>query len=111
MAYFYSEPSILQPPAVPILSDEEAEAKELGLEASRGPLQEAIPGLFEAHCALSQLFYEIMTYNSTTTLPPNSAECLSARGSFFARLKSFRTSLPQNLDPDKHFTVHTCYLQ
>lgn len=111
MAYFYSEPSLLQPPAVPNLFDERSEIEEETNErVFHEPLYSPSIGLFSTLCSLSELFYEVMVFNSTSVSLDRHVTLLR-RAELFRKFKNWCTSLPANLQIRTKFTVHTCYLQ
>lgn len=112
MAYFYSEPSLLRRPSVDNLFDERTDSEETRSEdLPNNPIYSETPGLFNALCTLSEMFYDIMLFNSTIATSSDKHENLSARAKLYWKLKHWFNSLPESLQAEKNFTVHNCYLQ
>ena len=112
MSYFYSEPSLIRPPSVSKLFDERTEQGDKeNQKSSPDSLHRSTPGLFHALCDLSELFYEIMTYNSTASTVHGSTQDFIERAQLYSKLKKWQGSLPKRLQAEENFTVQTCYLQ
>jgi hypothetical protein len=113
MSYFYSEPSLIRPPSVPNVFDERAEKDGDGHpDAPPNAARILIPGMFKANCVLSELFYAIMTFNTTNPVMEGEDPGSAQRAEFYVRL----TKLQEAWDPillrsGVHFTAQTCYLR
>jgi hypothetical protein len=110
MSYFYSEPSLIPPPSVPNLFDERIERDD---GAAQDVLPDAsrilTPGIFKANCVLSELFYRIMTFNTTTPVTEGADVSSTERAEFFAELEDLQASWRSFLRTGDHFRAQICY--
>ena len=111
MSYFYSEPSLIRPPSVPIVFEETGNDDEDDQESLPEPAHHLPSGLFTALCSLSELFFEIMTYNSSASAVGGTPQDFARRVELYARFREWNESLPEELRAEKNFTIQTCYLQ
>lgn len=112
MSYFYSEASLVRPPSVPNLFDERTEQvgdEERVDDSSRAP-RTLTPGVFKANCDLSELFFAIMTFNTTHPVTVGSNASSEKRAEFYARLTEMQDFWRPVLQTRDRFTAQLCYL-
>ncbi|KAI5459475.1 hypothetical protein BGZ63DRAFT_466108 [Mariannaea sp. PMI_226] len=109
MSYFYSEPSLVRPPSVPNLFDERIELYE-NLGEPPTALRIFTPGVFKANCALSELFYAIMTFNTMNPVIDNKGASSAKRAELYTTLTELQNSWKPILQMGDGFTAQICYL-
>ncbi|KAF5007709.1 hypothetical protein FDECE_5957 [Fusarium decemcellulare] len=111
MSYFYSEPSLVRPPSVPNLFDERMEqVADENLDEPSRALRTLTPGVFKANCALSELFYEIMTFNTTHPVMVGADANSAKRAEFYATLMEIQDAWRPMIQARDRFTAQLCYL-
>jgi hypothetical protein len=112
MSYFYSEPSLVPPPSIPNLFDERTEQHD---DADRGkpPDEHRVltPGVFKANCALSELFYDVMKFNTTISSSKSADMHLTKAAEFYEKLEALRDLWSPNLRMGDAFKAQICYFE
>lgn len=111
MSYFYSEPSLIRPPLVPNLFNERAEQCDVSSDALPDAFRSLTPGVFEANCALSELFYAIMTFNINNPVRERIDADSDKRVQFYAQLTEPQETWNRISPAGGGFTAQSCYLR
>lgn len=119
-AYFYLQPSQIPPPEIPHdfdqyefeSPDEHGNIDVLGRPFDVSPCEvPLVPGILSRVCTLSELFYEVMKYNSGEVTEREGGRDINIRKRFYARLRQFEENLPQQFSPNHNPNPSTLYLR
>ncbi|KAF2104308.1 putative C6 transcription factor [Rhizodiscina lignyota] len=125
-AYIYLQPALIRPPKIPRMFDSEnvREPPTPETHAEDQLLQEPViedpghpnppslvSGAVDFACQLSEMLFEIMTYNASSKMVLGSGDDLEKRKEFYNRLEIWKSSLPADLRSDVNFTMQTALLE
>jgi hypothetical protein len=124
MSYFYSQRALISPPSLPrYFDDDESTARDAQNSDSDGtstesifPQPNVIPGIINAVCDLSEIFYEAMTLNTSNEITANGSVTgrgndVEKRAGLYSRLKEWSEALPKDYQPEYNFTFQSCFLR
>ncbi|KAI6777639.1 uncharacterized protein J7T54_005716 [Emericellopsis cladophorae] len=119
-AYFYLQPSQITPPEIPHVFDRDefnepdrhGNIDVLGRPFEDSPCEvPLVAGIISHVCTLSELFYEVMRYNSADENDRGDERDINVRKAFYARLRQFEENLPQQTSANHNPSPSTIYLR
>ncbi|KAF4972339.1 hypothetical protein FSARC_1061 [Fusarium sarcochroum] len=117
LAYFYYQPSTIRPPNVPKPLSILTFTHKGNIDILDRPWDKSsalipqVPGILAAACALSELFYEIMHYLTSSNTTQGSEADLHNRRLFYSRLRQLRHDMPRQLILEHNPTPATYFLR